>query len=138
MDEPSRMARAQQMGFRTEMPIYDGSGASFESFQAVPTNAAGMVAPGVSVALAPEVANEFAQAARGSGPANPQVYTLVHRADNPTVLNLDGSEGQGEVSATLRNAFDSGHDLVMLRNYTSPGSKMGQNIKRSPRRQCEL
>jgi hypothetical protein len=124
-DIASRMARAEEMGFRTGMPVYHGSGDSFSSFRAVPTTAKDMETPGVSVALNPEVANEFAQ---GSGKASPQVYPLLHRADKPTSLMLDGSESHGEVVSTLKDAFDSGYDAVMLKNYTTPGGLRGQNI----------
>lgn len=125
LDAASRLARAESMGFRTGMPLYHGSGEAFSAFRAVPTTAKDMATPGVSVALDPEVANEFAV---GSGQANPQVYSLLHRADNPAVLRLSGDETHGEVVATLRDAFDAGHDAIMLKNYTTPGGKTGKNI----------
>jgi hypothetical protein len=127
MDEASRMARATDMGFRRSMPLYHGSAEEFSSFRTVPTTAPGMATPGVSTALNPEVANEFA-AARGSEKTNPQVYQLLHRADRPAVLTLDGSESHGEVVSSLRDAFERGHDAVMIKNYTTPGGLGGQNI----------
>ena len=123
----SRLARAKDMGFRTNMPVYHGSGEDFSSFQAVPTSQKGLQSPGVSVALDPEVANEFALS-RGNEKASPQVYPLVHRADRPTSLTLDGTESHAEVVGALRDAFESGHDALMLRNYTTPGGKTGKNI----------
>jgi hypothetical protein len=127
MDEAARLARARDMGFRTSMPLYHVSGESFSSFRSVPTSADGLATPGVSAALNPEVANEFA-AARRSGPANPQIYPLFHRTDNPARLDLTGRETHAQVVETLRDAFDRGHDAVMLRNYTTPGGIEGQNI----------
>jgi hypothetical protein len=127
MDTASRMARAKEMGFRTDMPLYHGSGAQFSSARAVPTNSAGMESPGVSLALDPEVANEFA-AARGSEKTNPQVYKLLHRAERPASLTLDGSETHGQVVDALRSAFEAGHDAVMIKNYTSPGGISEQRI----------
>lgn len=109
------------------MLLYHGSGTEFISARAVPTNAAGMETPGVSLALDPRVANEFA-AARGSEKTNPQVYKLLHRAERPTSLTLDGSETHGQVVDALRSAFDAGHDAVMIKNYTSPGGIKEQNI----------
>ncbi len=85
------------------------------------------MSPGVSLALNPEVANEFA-AARGSATINPQVYPLFHRAERPAALTLDGTEAHGRVVETLRSAFDAGHDAVMLRNYSTTGGIEGQNI----------
>jgi hypothetical protein len=79
----------------------------------------------------PALAGRYAEnpPARGAGlDARPQVYPLFHRAERPTSLTLDGSETLGEVVATLRDAFDAGHDAVMIRNYPTPGGLTGQNI----------
>jgi len=127
MAPEARLARAKEMGFRTDMPVYHGTGSEFSEFRAVPTSAGPMDTPGVSVALSPEIANEFA-AARGSGPASPQVYPLYHRADRPVGLTLSGHEAHHEVVATLQNAFDRRYDSVLLRNYTSPGGIKGNII----------
>jgi hypothetical protein len=121
------MTRARQMGFRTDMPLYYGSGEELSSLRAVPTTAAGMELPGVSLAMDPKLANQFAMSRRDKL-ANPQVYALFHRAERPTSLTLDGSETHGQVVATLRDAFDAGHDAVMIRNYPTPGGPTGQNI----------
>lgn len=126
MDEASRLARAKEMGFYTGMPLYHGTGETFSQFKAVPTSADGWITPGVSTALNPEIANEFA--ARSNAQANPQVYQLFHRAESPAVLALTGNEAHHEVVGALRNAFDAGHDAVMLRNYTSPDGKKGDII----------
>ena len=128
MDLASRMARAAEQGYRLDMPVYHGSGAEFTSPRAVPTTAAGMKTPGVSVALDPRVASEFAVAQRDSEPGNPQVYPLLHRAENPAILTLDGTEKHGEVVGALRDAFEAGHDAVMLKNYTTPAGLKGQKI----------
>lgn len=138
MDEAARLARAKDMGFRTQMPLYHGTGAAFDEFKPVPTDAKGWVSPGASLARSPEIANEFAEMA-GQGRigglywsdnarANPQVYKLFHRADNPAALTLTGNETHPQVVATLQDAFDRGHDAVMLRNYTSPGGRVGDII----------
>lgn len=128
MDEASRLARAASMGFRTKMPLYHGSDVTFDAFRSVPTSADGWVSPGVSTALDPEIANEFAAARRDNAQASPQVHKLFHRTDNPALLTLSGDETHPQVVATLRDAFDRGHDAVMLRNYTSPGGKTGDII----------
>lgn len=129
MDHASRMARAESMGFRTGMPVYHGSPSEFGEFRATPTSGAGLQTPGVSVAMDPSVANEFAtKAQQGSAQTSPQVYPLLHRADRPAVLILDGTEKQGEVASTLAQAFASGHDAVMIKNYTTPGGEAGKNI----------
>ncbi|VIO77371.1 hypothetical protein [Bradyrhizobium ivorense] len=87
----ARLARAKEMGFFTQMPLYHGSGQSFEAIRSVPTNAPGQALPGVSLTRNPEIANEFAAMApdRGLG-GHPQVYKLLHRAKNPASLNWRG------------------------------------------------
>src|SRR5258707_2965976 len=59
-DPASRMARAEAMGFRTDMPLYHGSGKEFSAFQAGPMAGHTLETPGVSPALAPELSNLFA------------------------------------------------------------------------------
>ncbi|PAY06504.1 hypothetical protein CK489_26850 [Bradyrhizobium sp. UFLA03-84] len=80
IDIESRMARASEMGFRTETPLYHGTGRTFDAIKSVPTDAPGQVLPGVSLSLNPEIASEFALRApdRGLG-EYPQVYKLLHR-----------------------------------------------------------
>jgi hypothetical protein len=130
MDSASRMARAKQMGFRTDMPLYHGSGTEFSSPRAVSTNAAGMEPPGVSLALDPDLAGLFAEnsVSKGAGQHNPQIYPLLHRAERPTSLTLDGSETHGEVVGALRDAFEAGYDAVMIKNYTAGGRVKPQSI----------
>lgn len=122
MDEASRLSRAKDMGFYTDMPLYHGTGETFGQFKAVPTNADGWATPGVSTALDPEIANEFA-ARSDNGLANPQVHKLFHRTGSPAVLTLTGDESRREVVGALRDAFANGHDAIRLRNYTSPDGK---------------
>jgi hypothetical protein len=86
-----------------------------------------MEPPGVSLALDPKVANEFA-VAQGSEKTSSQVYKLLHRTERPTSLTLDGSETHGQVVDALRSAFDAGHDAVMIKNYPTPGGIMEQKI----------
>jgi hypothetical protein len=135
MDEAARIARAKGMGFRPNMPLYHGSHTSFDAFKAVPTNADGWVTPGVSLALDPRIASQFAERGPAFGRAadnaqtSPQVYKLWHRAENPGVIRLsDTPPPHHEIVATLRNAFDSGRDSVMLRNYRAADGTVGDII----------
>lgn len=126
MDLESRLARANEMGFFTEMPLYHGSGNAFGAIRSVPTDAPGRVLPGVSLSSNPEIASEFAAKAevRGLG-EHPQVYKLLHRAENPARLKWSKDESFEAVSATIRDAFDRGHDAVIINNYTTAGGKTG-------------
>mgnify|MGYP000930298379 CR=1 FL=1 len=131
MDEASRMARGQAMGFRTQMPLAHGTSSTFDAFDltkggsTIGTEPARMgvwseVRRGES-----QIADEFAEmSARNTG-GNPQVMPLLHRADKPAALTLSGSETNEEIAATLAHAWENGYDAVMMRNYTSPGGKRG-------------
>jgi hypothetical protein len=121
MDLASRMARAEAMGFRTNMPLYHGAGSSFGAFDpafrgsmtGVPT-----AKMGVALAVDPGFANFFAQLAGRKG-GDPQIYPLLHRADNPVNLTLSGDEPIHNVAGTLAEAWDRGHDAVLVHNFPS-------------------
>lgn len=135
MDFASRMARAEAMGFRLN-PVYHGTatgpdGKIFSEFD--PARVGGRTSgsqagqEGVSVALNPEVANEFAMLAAQKSGGNPAVMPLLHRTERPAAMNLDGTEKNLEVAATLSEAFnEGGRDAVALKNYTTPGGKTGE------------
>jgi hypothetical protein len=135
MDFASRMARAEAMGFRLN-PVYHGTatGADGKIFSAFdPARVGGRTTgsragqEGISVALNPEVANEFAMLAAQKSGGNPAVMPLLHRTEHPAALHLDGTEKNLEVAATLNSAFgEGGRDAVALKNYTTPGGKSGE------------
>lgn len=126
MDLESRLARAKEMRFLTEMPLYHGAGRTFDAIRSVRTDAPGLGLPGVSLTSNPEIANEFAMLARDRGLGEyPQVYKVLHRAENPARLKWSGDEDFGAVSEAIRNAFDRGHDSVVIHNYTTAGGKVG-------------
>jgi hypothetical protein len=100
---------------RLSRPTVAGSPFTFEAFRSVPTSAPGPVAPGVSTALDPAVASNFAMLrSEGNPSARPRVYRLWHRTDRPGVVDLTGNESPFEVFATLRDAFDNGYDAITL------------------------
>lgn len=137
MDFDSRMARAREMGFRMN-PVYHGTatgpdGTIFSSFD--PARTGGRTSgsragqEGVSVALNPEVANEYAMLAAQKSGGNPAVMPMLHRTESPAALRLDGTEKNLEVAATLNSAFqDGGRDAVALKNYTTPSGKSGETV----------
>ncbi len=133
MDEANRMVRATEMGHRTDTPVYHGSGSSFSAFDRLELRgqAAGARAgrQGAAWAFDPEVANEFAEMAGKAAPgSSPQVYQMYYRSKKEGVLELDGSELDHEIAATLENAFESGYDAVVPKNNTTPGGKTEKNI----------
>jgi hypothetical protein len=124
MDEASRMARAKDMGFYTDMRLYHGSGRTFEEFKPVATSDNRMLAPGISTAFDPEVANVFAKLAhKRTGGEYPQVYPLLHRAENPVALRWKQTNDRSAVYATVRDAFDQGYDAVLVRDFPVSGKK---------------
>jgi hypothetical protein len=52
---------------------------------------------------------------------------LWHRAERPAVADATGAQPH-EIQVTLADAWDRGHDAVMLRNYTRPGGKTPENV----------
>jgi hypothetical protein len=133
MDQASRMARAREMGFITHMPVYHGRTDSFIAF--APSQAGRMTgaAPAREAAAwvspDPEIANDFAHlAGRGRQDPSSQVYPLLHRAERPVTVELDGDKTNLEVAGTLRDLFEAGHNSVMLKNYTTPSGEKAKKI----------
>jgi hypothetical protein len=128
MDFASRMARAEAMGFHTDMPLYHGSAAEFSAFD--PARRGSMTGMptakiGVAAAVDPEFANYFAELAGRKG-GDPQVYPLLHRTDNPVNLTLRGDEHPYAIAGTVQDAWEAGHDAVMIHNF--PTARGPQNF----------
>src|SRR5690606_16896170 len=111
MDQASRMARAKEAGFYTNMPLYHGSASDFRAFdpsQGGRTSGAAPARTAVAVSLDPETANEFASLAGKASPgSSPQVYPLYHRAKRPALIELTGDEKNLEIAGALIDAFEA-------------------------------
>ncbi len=123
-DAASRLERAKDMAFHTEMPPYHGTAQDIRAFDPSlggATSGSQAARLGVFAARDPDTASEFATyaAARGKG-GSPDALPLLHRAERPAVLSLRGDELDREISATLDYAWDDGYDAVLLKNYTTP------------------
>jgi hypothetical protein len=119
MDLASRVARAEAMGFRTDLPLYHGTATEFPAFDPRfrgSMTGAPIAKTGVSAAVDPEFANYFAQLAGRKG-GDQQIYPLLHRADNPVSLTLRGDENPIAIAGRLLDAWDAGHDAVMIENF---------------------
>jgi hypothetical protein len=126
-----RMARAKQMGFYTDMPLYHGTAGDFRAFDPAKggdTNSAAPAQMGLSASRQPDAAEEFAQMTASKGTGNPSVIPLLHRSDRPVHLELAGDEMDHEIAATLSKAWDDGYTSVLMHNYTSPGGKTPRDI----------
>jgi hypothetical protein len=123
------MARAREIGFRTNMPIYHGTaGPEFFGFDLAKSGTMTGIAParmGVWLARDPEIAAQFATMAHERTGGWPRILPLYHRAKKPASIALTGDEMTHEVAATLDHLWSKGHDAVMLKNYTSPAGRTG-------------
>ncbi len=59
--------------------------------------------------------------------ASSQAAPLWHRTERPGTLDA-ANLADWEIQATLREAFDAGHDAVMMKNYTRPGGKKPETV----------
>ncbi len=125
----SRADKFVPEGFMMDMPVYHGSKGDIEAFdlgKGGETSGSPVGKLGVSVALDKDLAKEYAAlASEGRGG---HVMELVHRAENPVSLELDGTETNIEMAATIEDAWGKGYDAVMIKNYTSPSGKTNQKF----------
>lgn len=128
----SRMDRAKEMGFMTDMPLYHGTNKDFDSFKlfegedltrSVSRSPVGKL--GISLAIEPRLANEFASRAGGEGM---NVIPALHRAERPVSLELDGSESNEDIFVTIVDAWNRGFDAIKFNNYTTKEGGPGQSF----------
>lgn len=130
MDEASRMGRARELGFYESMPLFHGTAKDFKEFK-MPTSTTESVSRspvgtlGVSLAIDPKLANEFASRA---GPEGSNVIPALHRAKNPVSIDLDGTETNEEIFATVSDAWEKGFDSIKFNNYTTKEGGGGQSF----------
>lgn len=123
-----RLKDAKKMEFMTGMPLYHGTNKDIAEFSlehggAVSRSPVGKL--GVSLSVDPETASEFANQAGKEGANVIQAY---HRASKPVQIDLDGSEMNHEIAATVRYAWDQGYDAIKFNNYTTPAGKKGKSF----------
>lgn len=100
MDTPSRMARADGMGFDTQTPLYHGTGADFPAFSQDESKIVGATYSDAD----PSVASAYSKYGE-----DPQVYPIFMRAGNPVEDDLVSWEPMRE-SGALQSAKDNGND----------------------------
>lgn len=108
-----------------DMPLFHGTNKDLKEFDlslggSVSKSPVGKL--GISVTPDIEIAKEYAKLSAENG-GNPTVLELVHRAKSPAMIELDGTERNLEMAATVSQAWDDGYDAIMLKNYKTPGSK---------------
>ena len=127
MSPEARAARAKELGF-SKTPLYHGTNRDIEAFSLegggrVSGSPVGKL--GVSLSDDAAVANEFASLAGNEG-AN--VIPAQIRGSKRGLIELDGSETNLEVAASVREAFDAGYDVIKFTNYTTPGGQTGKTM----------
>lgn len=128
MDKASKLKRAEDIGMRTNMPLFHGGGRDIQEFDLtkggeVSGSPVGRL--GVSVSTDRETAEEFAgRVASGDG----EVREFLHRAERPVSVELDGTEGNFEIAATVERAWEQGFDAIKFNNYTTPEGKTGKSF----------
>src|SRR5262245_37867785 len=110
MDTASRMARAQQMGFRTDIPVYHGTDRTFSAFDPARLGSATGKPPareGFWAARDPASAGDFARRAAAKSGGHAQIYPMYYRAERPLEIRLMGNEPNRAVAAELAEAWKS-------------------------------
>lgn len=134
LDQASRFARARNLGFNVDRPLYHGTPvpedfrafATIHPWEAVRTGRA----PGIWTAENPALAANFSMpelrervglvglpGSPASRESTPRILPLFARSENPLPLTLSRGGKWGDINRTIADAFASGHDAVALHNY---------------------
>jgi hypothetical protein len=118
-------ARPDPGGFRHERrPLREPRGGRGHRTTSPSSWGVGAVRPRACVTQrfsASETAASGTQASQGAAiPPGP----IWHRSERSMSIDARGA-AEGEIQASLKKAWNQGHDAVMLRNYTSPGGRSG-------------
>lgn len=111
--------RAKEIGFMPDMRLYHGTNTDIDAFDVSKLGQATnspTAKQGIFVALDRDVAKYWADNAVEKGGGEPRVLELVHRAEKPAAISLEGSESPGEIAATISAAWEDGFDSLMLKN----------------------
>lgn len=128
MAKKARLARADNQGYFIDLPAYHGTNQDIDAFslsKGGDVSGSPVGSLGVSLAVDPDVANEFSSLAGNEG-AN--VIQAFHRAGRPVSIELPDQISNYEVAATVQQAWDEGFDAIKFTNYTTPGGQKGKTF----------
>jgi hypothetical protein len=134
MDEASRMVRAGEMGFDTGVPLYHGTGADFQSFDAARFQQSdfGTGGAGIYSSEAPSLAGAYADLVTRPSNDNANILPIVTRRqeayDNGGYRNINNYEQAREYSRRMQ---DLGVDNVYYRDNMS--GEIVENVTFDPR-----
>jgi len=130
MDEASRIARARELGFDVDNPMYHGTAADIGKFERSSWGATG---PGVYLTNSPEEAAMYARRAVSprdlTGPNVMPVFVrrqnvlsgrVVEGADPQTISETARRQGYNAISQTVRNPASGVQDKVEYLNVLNP------------------
>jgi hypothetical protein len=136
MDDESRMARAQAMGFKTTELLGHGTAFDFRAFDRRKfgsTTGARTAPHGIWTEVNPTsrgIAAESAfRATKREGAGQPRVMPLMYRAKNEKVIDFPPHGTKAEViEAIIKQAWADGHDALRFRNHRSPTGRVGETV----------
>jgi hypothetical protein len=113
------------------MKLYHGTNQDLKEFKlSEGGKVSGSPVGSISVASTQDkdVAQTYANEAAAKYGGQPNVIELVHRAERPAKIELNGDELNHEMAATVQQAWDDGKDALMLTNYNVGKGKKGTVI----------
>jgi hypothetical protein len=113
------------------MKLYHGTNQDLKEFKlSEGGKVSGSQVGSISVASTQDkgVAQTYANEAAEKYGGKPSVIELVHRAERPAKIELNGDELNHEMLATVQQAWDDGKDALMLTNYNVGKGKKGTVI----------
>lgn len=114
MDEESRLKRAKEQGFNTELTLYHGTGKSdFLRFE-VPKYSS---EPAVFLSDNPKVAGAYTK--KGG---EPNIIPIWSKMTNPKTVDFGGVYSPSKMASILKQAKQEGHDAVIIKNILDIGS----------------
>jgi hypothetical protein len=134
MDEASRMARAREAGFDTGLPLYHGTGADFQAFDAARFQQSdfGTGGAGVYSSESPGLAGAYADLVTRPSNDNANILPIVTRRqeayDTGGYRNINNDEQAREYSQRMQ---DLGVDNVYYRDNMS--GEIVENVTFDPR-----
>lgn len=131
LDEASRMARAKEMGFDVDRPLYHGTADDITEFDIKHPNRHdwGWIGEGVYVSDSPEVASSYANLKKGA--ADPNVMPLLTSASNPKRITMQEKhklfqKGPEAAEAFKAQAMSDGYDAIEV--MTPKGELLEMNV----------
>lgn len=120
--ETARLARARQMGFDVDRPLYHATkGPDFQEFGfgLGSPQSRGVASPGLWAAEDPRYTDALAHAFHTQGSSGVRVMPLFARQSKVATFNASGKETPEDIYWLARNAWGDGYDAIRFANYNT-------------------